>query len=60
MTDFCSKNSFINQVDLFDELIVRGKVIKEDFLQDGLHLNSQGYKKLKSVLNQNFIKYNLI
>lgn len=60
MTDFCSNNSFINQVDLFDELIVGGKVIKEDFLQDGLHLNSAGYKKLKSVLNQNFIKHNLI
>ena len=60
MTNFCKKNSFVNQVDLFDELIVGGKISKEYFLQDGLHLNSLGYKKLKSVLNKNFNKHNLI
>ena len=60
MTDFCKKNSFVNQVDLFDELIVGGKINKEYFLQDGLHLNSLGYEKLKSVLNKNFNKHNLI
>ena len=60
MTDFCKKNSFVNQVDLFDELIVGGKISKEYFLQDGLHLNSLGYEKLKSVLNKNFNKHNLI
>jgi len=60
MTNFCKKNSFVNQVDLFDELIVGGKISKEYFLQDGLHLNSLGYEKLKSVLNKNFNKHNLI
>ena len=60
MADFCKNNSFVNQVDLFDELIVGGKINKEYFLQDGLHLNSLGYEKLKSVLNKNFNKHNLI
>ena len=41
----------LNQVDLFEELMTNGNIDKKYFLQDGLHLNKQGYIVLNKLLH---------
>ena len=51
MREFCSNISYLNQVDLFEELMTNGKIDKKYFLQDGLHLNKLGYIVLNKLLH---------
>ena len=51
MREFSSNISYLNQVDLFEELMTNGKIDKKYFLQDGLHLNKQGYIVLNKLLH---------
>lgn len=43
---------YFHQIDFYQSLILNNKIRKDYFLQDGLHLNSKGYKVLKNCLNQ--------
>ena len=43
--------NYLNQVDLFKELMTNGNIDKKYFLQDGLHLNKQGYIVLNKLLH---------
>ena len=43
------------QIDFFEKLLKKGKLNKKYFLQDGLHLNNDGYKILKKAI-LNFLK----
>ena len=43
--------NYLNQVDLFKELMTNGNIDKKYFLQDGLHLNKQGYLVLNKLLH---------
>ena len=51
MREFSSNISYLNQVDLFEGLMTNGKIDKKYFLQDGLHLNKQGYIVLNKLLH---------
>ena len=50
MQEFSSNINYLNQVDLFEELMTNGNIDKKYFLQDGLHLNKQGYLVLNKLL----------
>ena len=50
MREFSSNITYLNQVDLFEELMTNGNIDKKYFLQDGLHLNKQGYIVLNKLL----------
>ena len=52
MREKSEKISFLNQVDLYKELMSNGKINKKYFLQDGLHLNQEGYIVLNRLLNE--------
>lgn len=43
---------YFHQIDFYQSLILNNKIRKDHFLQDGLHLNSNGYEVLKNCLNQ--------
>ena len=51
MREFSSNITYLNQVDLFEELMTNGNIDKKYFLQDGLHLNKQGYIVLSKLLH---------
>ena len=51
MRVFSSNINYLNQVDLFEELMTNGNIDKKYFLQDGLHLNKQGYIVLNKLLH---------
>jgi lysophospholipase L1-like esterase len=50
MREFSSNITYLNQVDFFEELMTNGNIDKKYFLQDGLHLNKQGYIVLNKLL----------
>ncbi|MEK9603623.1 MAG: GDSL-type esterase/lipase family protein [Flavobacteriaceae bacterium] len=50
MKEYAKKLPFLNQVDFFELLLDKGQANPNFFLQDGLHLNSNGYKLLKNQL----------
>ena len=47
MKSFAESNPFLKQIDFFDSFMLDGEVDPQYFLQDGLHLNSKGYKVLQ-------------
>ena len=51
MQELSSNISYLYQVDLFNGLMLDGNIDKKYFLQDGLHLNKQGYVVLNKLLN---------
>ncbi len=51
MRKFSNNITYLNQVDLFEELMTNGNIDKKYFLQDGLHLNKQGYIVLNKLLH---------
>ena len=51
MREFSCNINYLNQVDLFEELMTNGNIDKKYFLQDGLHLNKQGYIVLNKLLH---------
>lgn len=52
-----SNNNF-NQLDFFDKFFKNGKLSKKYFLQDGLHLNDNGYQILQNAISNTLIKIN--
>ena len=52
MRELSNTIPYLNQVDLFNELMIDEKIDKKYFLQDGLHLNKQGYIVLNKLLNK--------
>ena len=50
-----SNNNF-NQLDFFDKFFKNGKLSKKYFLQDGLHLNDNGYQILQNAISNTLIK----
>ena len=47
-----------NQLDFFDKFFKNGKLSKKYFLQDGLHLNDNGYQILQNAISNTLIKIN--
>ena len=52
MKEKSEKISFLYQVDLYKEIMSNGEINKKYFLQDGLHLNQEGYVVLNRLLNE--------
>ena len=52
MKEKSEKISFLYQVDLYKEMMSNGEINKKYFLQDGLHLNQEGYVVLNRLLNE--------
>ena len=50
MENHAKKTPFLNQIDLYQPLMLGNEVDQSFLLQDGLHLNERGYKTLKNQL----------
>ena len=54
MQDFSDQKKDLFQVDFYKKMMKDGQVKNEFLLRDGLHLNNEGYKVLKDILQASF------
>ena len=52
MEELAKTTPQLQQLNLFDQLVQQGKIRKDVLLQDGLHLNANGYKILKGLVHK--------